>query len=158
MRSSHPNIKDLTGQIFGRLIVIEIAGCATDGHIRWVCQCSCGGRKIANSNSLRAGQVKSCGCLNKDAAAKRITAHGVWNKGKSYAVQNGNRCYKTKHGWAKAVIRKYGNKCQICNWDKAKCDAHHKIAKAKGGLHTIENGIVLCPNCHRLQHELGDVD
>ncbi|NCQ35041.1 HNH endonuclease [bacterium] len=42
-----------------------------------------------------------------------------------------------------------------CGWDKARCDAHHREPKAKGGKHTIQNGMVLCPNCHRIAHEAG---
>ncbi|WP_408509611.1 HNH endonuclease signature motif containing protein [Paraburkholderia sediminicola] len=46
----------------------------------------------------------------------------------------------------------------MCGWDKAGCDSHHRIPKAQGGAHTIENGMVLCPNCHRIEHEQGRGD
>lgn len=80
-----------------------------------------------------------------------ITGH---RNGRLVAVDH---CYRTRHSWAKAVIRHYGNKCQRCGWDEARCDAHHRTPKAEGGLHTIKNGIVLCPNCHRIHHEKGGV-
>jgi len=75
------------------------------------------------------------------------------NEGKSYAINLGVHCYKTRHGWAKAAIRHFGNTCQKCGWNKARCDVHHLIPKSLGGLHTIENAIILCPNCHRIHHE-----
>jgi len=46
----------------------------------------------------------------------------------------------------------YGNKCMECGWDKGQCEAHHKILKSRGGKSTINNAIVLCPNCHSLKH------
>ena len=40
-----------------------------------------------------------------------------------------------------------------CGWDKARCDVHHRVARCDGGLNTISNGEVICPNCHRVAHE-----
>ncbi len=42
--------------------------------------------------------------------------------------------------------------CQECRWNKAKCDIHHKIPKAIGGTSDLTNLVILCPNCHRLEH------
>ena len=146
--------KDLTGIRIGRLVAIRYVGKATDNHALWLCKCDCGGIKIVASNNFREkGGTKSCGCLRSEAQQKRIKKDGVWNEGKSYAINNGDRCYKTRHGWAKAAIRFYGNKCQKCGWDKAMCDVHHKKQKSKGGLHTIKNALVICPNCHREEHD-----
>jgi len=50
---------DLTGQRFGRLIVVSYIG-----NSRWDCKCDCGGNKIVHSSSLRNGYTKSCGCLS----------------------------------------------------------------------------------------------
>lgn len=86
------------------------------------------------------------------AQRKRV---GAWNEGKSYAIREGEHCYRTRHAWAKAAIRHYGNKCERCGWDSARCDVHHREHKARGGLHTLANAIVLCPNCHRIEHDKG---
>ena len=61
--------EDLTGQIFGRLKVLE----QTEDHItkggrheaRWLCECACENHTIVEviGNSLRHGHTKSCGCL-----------------------------------------------------------------------------------------------
>jgi hypothetical protein len=53
---------DLTGQKFYMLSVVgksTNAGTSTE----WECVCDCGKRRIANSQSLREGKVKSCGCF-----------------------------------------------------------------------------------------------
>ena len=148
------NAKDHLGLVSGRLTVIAFAGRVKDGHLGWLCQCECGKQKVVPSNSLsRPVPVQSCGCLNYVRAQEKRRPQGAWNEGKSYAIADGQHCYKTRHAWARAIIRHYGNKCERCGWDKARCDAHHREAKAGGGKHTIENGIVLCPNCHRLEYE-----
>lgn len=56
---------DLTGQRFGRLLVLaqeEERGAG--GQIRWRCQCNCGCKTITTTGQLRAGYKKSCGCLS----------------------------------------------------------------------------------------------
>jgi predicted HNH restriction endonuclease len=149
----HPRAADLTGLQVGRLVVIGLAGKTADKHLKWLCQCSCGAKKEIASNSLmRANPVKSCGCMNKTTAQAKKRPGGSWNEGKSYSVEGGRKCYRTRHAWAKAAIREYGNKCQMCGWDKARCDVHHRNPKAEGGLHRLDNAIVLCPNCHREIH------
>ena len=47
------------------------------------------------------------------------------------------------------AIKKYGSKCELCGF-KLAVDTHHILSKKEGGLHAIENLIVLCPNCHAL--------
>jgi len=148
------NLRDLTGVKTERLTVRGFAGRTKDGHSLWLCDCSCGNTKTLPSNSLtRTIPVRSCGCMNRSVAQGRKKQDGSWNEGKSYSIANGEHCYKTRHGWSIAVLRHYGNKCERCGWNKARCDSHHRIAKSKNGLHVISNGIVLCPNCHRIEHE-----
>lgn len=57
---------DLTGQVFGRLTVIEEVPKPEGSNTRykcWLCKCSCGNYKIVNSSNLRRGATKSCGCI-----------------------------------------------------------------------------------------------
>lgn len=154
MSKLHHNARDLSGLRSGRLLVLDVSGRSKDGHVLWLCRCDCGNEKAISSNSLtRAVPSQSCGCLNRDRAQIKRKADGPWNEGKSYIIASGEHCYKTRHGWAKAAIKHYGNKCERCGWAEARCDVHHRHAKAQGGAHTLANAIVLCPNCHRIQHE-----
>lgn len=151
----HPNMKNLTGLVSGRLTVLRPTKRNIDGHVMWLCKCECGIQKEIASNSLtRKSPVKSCGCMNKTVAQLKVRKDGAWNEGKSYSINSGEHCYKTRHAWAKAAIKKFGNKCQKCGWDKARCDVHHKFEKAKGGLNTLDNAEILCPNCHREHHAI----
>lgn len=64
------NIEDLTGRTFGLLTVVGREE-SRNGRSRWLCRCTCGGEKIVTAHDLKAGKVKSCGCLahrrNKNA-------------------------------------------------------------------------------------------
>lgn len=46
-----------------------------------------------------------------------------------------------------------GDKCEICGWNKATVDGHHRLSIALGGHHELNNIKLLCPNCHRLVHK-----
>ena len=57
---------DLTGQRFGRLVVLrEAEDRISEGgskHRQWECQCDCGNKVIVLQTSLRTGATRSCGC------------------------------------------------------------------------------------------------
>jgi 5-methylcytosine-specific restriction endonuclease McrA len=57
---------DLTGQRFGKLTVIEIylTSRPTSQGLFWKCICDCGNETVSSAGNLKAGHVKSCGCLN----------------------------------------------------------------------------------------------
>lgn len=155
MRSEaiRPRGLDLTGRRFGRLLVRGVSGRRVDGHLTWECICDCGNtRNLLANNLLRC--TRSCGCLRREVASTRNSG-SPWNAGRTYAINGGERVYKTKHSWSKAAIRHFGGACQRCGWSKARCDVHHRIPRSKGGTHILRNAIVLCPNCHRVAHEGG---
>ena len=63
-------IKDLTGQRFGRLMVIQLEPRRTaGGQARWACLCDCGSESVATGGNLRAGTTTSCGCAHRDKAS-----------------------------------------------------------------------------------------
>lgn len=47
------------------------------------------------------------------------------------------------------AIKKYGNKCELCEY-RLSIDVHHITPRHKGGLHEVDNLMILCPNCHAL--------
>ena len=69
-------IKDITGQTFGELTVIENVGKPQGERVyHWRCICSCGKEVTANGALLRSGGKKSCGCLlnrGKDITNQRF--------------------------------------------------------------------------------------
>ena len=60
------NIKDITGQRFGKLVAIRPTAERKHGSVVWECQCDCGNLTKATTEHLRVGDAKSCGCLRKE--------------------------------------------------------------------------------------------
>lgn len=46
----------------------------------------------------------------------------------------------------------YGDYCHRCGWNEGPCEAHHLTPRSKGGKSSLNNAVVLCPNCHSLEH------
>lgn len=67
---------DLTGQRFGRLIVIKRDISKPKGHgkpVYWICKCDCGTIKSVKACHLKDGSIQSCGCLHKEIVSKIFT-------------------------------------------------------------------------------------
>jgi hypothetical protein len=68
---------DLVAERFTRLLVqSEHPTRNSFGHRMWSCQCDCGSLKIASTNELRRGLVKSCGCLRRELGRSRTAPGG----------------------------------------------------------------------------------
>jgi hypothetical protein len=59
--------KDLSGQRFGKLVVVKRVGnyISPKGAKTptWLCQCDCGNTTIVQRTSLKSGSISSCGCM-----------------------------------------------------------------------------------------------
>lgn len=94
---------DLTGQRFGRLVVLERAGSGKDGGALWSCVCDCGKKTTVTSRNLCRGHTQSCGCLGRELRDKRLKeshpsiTHGGTDS-RLYRVWQGmkERCYSQK--------------------------------------------------------------
>lgn len=145
--------RDLAGHKFGRLTAVRVVGKHTNKSLIWECVCDCGAVINRTSASLRkADGISSCGCLNSEQKVAYFQNFTPWNLGKTYANKPAGAVYKNKKAWADAVRRENGEACQRCGWDKARCDVHHIVPKSMGGLNIVSNGVVICPNCHRVEH------
>ena len=67
---------DLTGQRFGKLVVLREVG-SKNGRVLWECLCDCGKHTNVVSNNLTRGNTKSCGCMTTkiDLTGQRF---GAW--------------------------------------------------------------------------------
>ncbi len=84
---------DLTGERFGRLLVIEKIGCIKKKGSVWKCLCDCGKTVEVLGTYLRRGDTKSCGCYHSDSVRRMMLTHGK-SKTRLYRVWAGikNRC------------------------------------------------------------------
>ena len=64
-------INNETGIRYGRLVVLGRSRERSHSGARWLCRCDCGKTVVTFSFSLRSGQTRSCGCLQREWATER---------------------------------------------------------------------------------------
>lgn len=116
----HP-VKDIRGNIYGKLKVIDFKGFDKRGNSLWLCKCSCGSDKeiIRSKSTLNKGGIKSCGCLNKNADFKRkgykeITG-GYWCQIRH--AHKGKIKLKITPKYAYKIFQKQNRKCALSGID-----------------------------------------
>lgn len=75
----YKQIRNLQGQRFGRLQVLEYAGNSPtykQSIAQWKCLCDCGTMKNIVGAQLTKGSVQSCGCFARDSSRIRGWKHG----------------------------------------------------------------------------------
>ena len=100
-------LKDLTGQRFGKLVVISRGEDkkfpSGKSHPMWLCSCDCGNTKVINGNNLKSGKSQSCGCSQFDVH----TTHGMCGTPTYYTWEGmKRRCLDPKH----KAYKYYGGK------------------------------------------------
>lgn len=90
-------IKDHTGEIYGRLKVLEFVE-RKDGKTYWKCKCSCGNEVVRPITYLTSGDTKSCGCLKKETAAENGKKDSFVKNHRLYTIwiDLRRRCYNKK--------------------------------------------------------------
>lgn len=156
-----PKKIDLTGERFGRLLVIREAGRDKRGEVLWMCRClgkngdDCGNEVVVRGDHLRRESIKSCGCLSREQIVSRNTTHGCCHE-PWYAVYHGmmTRCGHWE-GASEKMIRNYRDRgITVCElWQKSPL-AFGDWLLAHGWhnglqLDRIDNDQGYCPeNCH----------
>jgi hypothetical protein len=69
--------KDLTGKRFGKLTVLSLNGITKSGA-RFKCLCDCGKLTIVDSQNLKRGNTRSCGCLKNRSGKSKIPEYKIW--------------------------------------------------------------------------------
>lgn len=80
--------EDLTGKKFNRLTVLGLGEKNSSGQIQWKCRCDCGNIVFATTYYLKSGHTKSCGCLNKEKASKRLKSKKFVESRNNYRKEN----------------------------------------------------------------------
>lgn len=99
-------IRDLTGQTFGRLTVLNLAGRRREYRVYWRCRCECGEVCDVYGGFLTKGKTRSCGCLYRSVVGKHGITHGKartrvyhsWLGMRSRCYNKRNKMYPTWGG------------------------------------------------------------
>ena len=134
--------KNLVGQRFGRLLVIEKTEKRQYGKVIYKCQCDCGNICEVCSNSLVSNLTKSCGCLSKEklkehaekmALEKDLTGQR-FNKllvleRTSQRTNNGNVIYKCLCDCGNITYMSQGNLKSALSCGCSKSKGEYKISQ-----------------------------
>lgn len=90
---------ELVGQRFSRLVVTHDGGRNKRKNVLWACVCDCGGTALAAAYDLRAGKVKSCGCLVREGPHKthglsKTPIYNVWSALVQRCINPNDRAWK----------------------------------------------------------------
>lgn len=150
---------DLTGQRFGRLLVLYECGRAKNGDVLWKCRCDCGNECVVDGCSLRNRKrpTRSCGCLNRDRARECNTTHGLTTKHKRLyqsillhfkSISEGRSGYQ---GWT--IDTRYTNNAQgVANFCLDLIELQPEMSELYESDHSLDvdkdnGGRVFCPEC-----------
>ena len=121
---------DLTGQRFGRLVVIKRAedyvfSCG-EKRVQWICKCDCGNIKNVLAQDLKNGNTKSCGCIRNGNTYDLSGEYGI-----GY-TRNGEEFYFDLEDYA--LIKEYA-------WYPCKGGIHNRrIGKMHRFIYEAHNG------------------
>lgn len=77
--------KNLVGQKFGKLLVIEDSGLRDNRHIKWKCLCECGNYCYSRGTDLLLGETISCGC--EKSKGERFISTFLQEHNISYSIE-----------------------------------------------------------------------
>lgn len=68
--------KMIAGERNHRLVAVQFVDRDKHSNSTWLFRCDCGQEITAVAGNVRAGRIKSCGCLNQELVAARNETHG----------------------------------------------------------------------------------
>lgn len=146
--SRKPRI-NIAGNKYGRLTVLSFVK-TEKAEYRWNCICDCGKTSIVESSHLKAGSIKSCGCLKTDSLTKHGHTSG-YKKSPEYSTYQAMiaRCYDINH---KSYKRYGGRGIRVCKrWLKSFENFLKDMGLKPSAKHSLDrkkvNGNYTKPNC-----------
>ena len=147
---------DLSGQRFGKLLVVERVQNqkykSGQSHTRFLCKCDCGNEAVVTGSNLRSGHTQSCGCFRAKVTAERSITHGCSQGSRLYRIwaTMRQRCFNpNNHKYAN-----YGGRgITVCDEWSNSFEAFEQWALSNGyadhlTIDRIDNDGNYCPeNC-----------
>lgn len=161
------NFKGLTGQtINGIQVIVRNPVNGPRGQVRYDCKCHCGTLFTARSGSLKDKGTKSCGCLQRLAAAKNGKALAKAETARNNVLCGyRKRCKDKGLSWQlsdEEATKFFQQNCHYCNREPA------SLAKAKSGTYTyngidrldssqgyiLSNCVACCSRCNSAKNDM----
>lgn len=130
-------INDITGQRFGKLIVICLSNNRMHGKLSYDCICDCGQSKSISGNSLIQGKTKSCGCLQKEhpnglrhgfaTQKNRLREYNIWQGMKTRCYTKSSTSYHNYGALGITVCKEWLNDFPKFLSDMGKCPSGYSI-------------------------------
>lgn len=178
---SQRGLKDITGQRFERLLVLEKSDRKNKARAPyWKCLCDCGNEVYVVGTTLRDGRTKSCGCLQRELASSAMRGNKyAEGKGEASRLPYGEACINaleqryiagaTERGYVYELPRELFSKlifqtCHYCGVEPF-CVFHKNnfhdgltyngIDRKNNKLgYTIANCVTCCKTCNKAKGSL----
>lgn len=130
--------RELSGQKFGMLTVLERTVRTENGYCVWRCRCDCGREIEVNTKKLVRGSVTNCGCIPKTTARRGSVAEDL----------TGRRFGRLTVLWR--AKNKKGRTCWLCRCD---CGGEKEVT-----AHDLKAGKVKSCGCSIHESKRNQVD
>lgn len=133
-------IIDLTGQRFGRLLVIKLEKIDKRYGAYWLCKCDCGNSSIVLAASLKSGATKSCKCYQYESKRNKFIDLAGQRFGNLIVIKKVEKPHDARDGFS----------YWLC-----KCDCGNEKVISRSSLiggHTISCG------CYRNNYRLKNLE
>lgn len=152
---------DLTGQRFGRLVVLYKSKSDKPSYPRWICICDCGEQKNVRQAHLRGGSTNSCGCLLKetkrysDGQSDTNSIHLTYERN----ARNRNLSFELSPEEFKDLISR---DCYYCGREPNQRWKSHKSSYVYNGIdrvnsskgYTVDNTVPCCKFCNYAKRDM----
>ena len=162
-------VKNLTGEKFTRLLVVERSGSTeVDGRAMWKCICDCGKTVTVRGKDLRNGKTLSCGCYHSDRVKNSFgsaSLHRLYYSYKERAKRKGLIFEFTEEEFSRIIQEK----CFYCGEEPS--NNYFGAKGANGGViyngidridntkgYIKENSVTCCQKCNYAKRKMGQED
>ncbi len=140
---------DLTGQTFGRLMVLGRASTSKSTGVRWLCRCACGVEKAIQIRRTPGRATQSCGCLQRETQRQAVTRYpGIPPAFNDMISRYRTQAQRRGIEFALDNTLCYSLMSQIC----------HYCGIPPSTSHSIRNATILCNGLDRCDSQLGYVE
>ena len=159
-------IKDIAGQRFGRLVVIEISKEKKYGKICWLCKCDCGKQITATQNNLSRFNTTSCGCFKDEVSKQSKNSTLDSGLGRLYSIYKSSASVRNlSFSLSKEDFKELtSSKCHYCgvlpykvyrSWYAKVPYTYNGIDRKDNSVgYDIDNCLPCCSVCNRAKHVL----